>query len=301
MKKIYLTTIGLLVVAGSLFTTQVYANVADDLTNNYNNTVENCGSGGRPAFLCSGVMIRATKYSVNYNAWDPSPRSIKQGGVSFSYIRKDAKLTQMILGYNSGIIFYPSSLRPDTKQSPESLCAFPIDGATDGRSGMGGCEAHFSYPTNSQNCQSQGIYNANTWYANYISIPLVDVNRRTHQCGFNVSIGTPDSSAIFMESLKAQQKIFGSQLATENNEIVVKTWETDANGKTVSPETLPIQSFFYTDSAGLVSAKKYQKDYYLLTKIIVPIVKVTFPRNNSEDVKFSYSDQDQNKVTCTID
>lgn len=274
--------------------------MADDLKANYENLATNCGSTGRPAFLCSGVMLRGTKMSEKYHVWDPSPRSITQGGVSFSYIRKDAKLRQLMLSFSSGIIFYPSSLKPEGKDRAESLCSFPIDGATDGRAGEGGCEAHYSYPNDSENCQSQGIYDANTWFSNYTSIAEHDVNRRTHQCGFNVRIGTANSSTIFNESLKAQSMIFNGALATTNNEIVVRTWATDVNGKTVNPEKLPIQAFFYTNEEGLIAARYYQKDYYNQVGVLVPIVRLTFPQNINQDVVFNYFEADQQKITCKI-
>ena len=286
---------------GALSVTQARANVAEDLTKNYNTVVGDCGSAGRPSFLCSGVMIRGATLSDKYHVWDPSPRSIRQGGVSFSYVRKDVRLTQLMTSFSSGIIFYPSSLKPTDKDQEEVLCSFPLDGATDGRSGLGGCGPHVSYPANSGECQSQGIYNVDTWIAQYTSIPENGVNRRTHQCGFNVSIGTPNSSTIFVESLKSQQRVFNGSLAWVNNEIVVKTWSTDADGKTINPEKLPIQAFFYTNEDGLTAAKYYQKDYYNHSGVIVPIVKVTFPQNYNQDIVFTYSEADQNKQHCTLD
>ncbi|WP_139375551.1 hypothetical protein [Serratia marcescens] len=62
--------------------------MAEMLTNNYKKTVSSCGDLEEPAYLCSGVMFKGTNPSERYNSWDPSPASVKSGGVFFSYLRK---------------------------------------------------------------------------------------------------------------------------------------------------------------------------------------------------------------------
>ena len=92
---------------------KVYANVADDLNANYNKIVNDCGSPRKPAFLCSGIMIRVTSTSHDYHTWDPSPNSISRQGVSFVYLRKDIKAHIDYVGKTSGIIYFPGIPNPE--------------------------------------------------------------------------------------------------------------------------------------------------------------------------------------------
>lgn len=269
------------------------ANVADDLTKNYSNIVENCGTSRRPAFLCSGITLRATSPSRDIHVWDPKPLSIQNGGMSFSYIRKDVRLKRLVHDRTSGYIVYPSSLRPTGTVQANTLCSFPVDGWTDERTGAGACGAHKDYLTNSGLCQGQGIYTAEAWFKHYESVSEVNSNRLKHQCGFDVSIGKQQTASIFNESLKAQNLVYNGGVSPKQNEIKLASWATDTSGNTLNPESLPIQAFFYTEASGLADAQYYQQDYYNITKKLIPIVKINFPINDTQDVTFSYVEQDQ--------
>lgn len=104
---------------------------ADLMNSNYEKVVDNCGSPSRPAFLCSGILFRGTDPDTSYNSWDPSPASVKSGGVSFSYLRKDAKYSKLAYSYLNGFVFYPYSYAPNGKNTNlDVMCMFPIDAAT---------------------------------------------------------------------------------------------------------------------------------------------------------------------------
>ncbi|KNH40456.1 halovibrin HvnA, partial [Pseudomonas lini] len=83
------------------------AAVAANLTTQYNDTRPDCGKPSMPAFLCRGVTMRSTVASNDYSSWNPSPHSQTSGGVSFSYLSKDAKFTGLVFGQKNGFIFYP--------------------------------------------------------------------------------------------------------------------------------------------------------------------------------------------------
>lgn len=273
---------------------KVYANVADDLNANYNKIVSDCGSPRRPAFLCSGVMIRVTSTSHDYHTWDPSPNSITRGGVSFTFLRKDIRVHINYSGKTSGIIYYPSMLKPAWKGQAEIMCAFPIDGFTGGR--VNSCGVSETLPNGSEPCQDQGINNAETWYQHFVSVPDIGNQREQHQCGFTMSIGTQDTANVFNENLKEIYKIQSLQPFYEYNEIVIKTWPT-VNGQIPNPEALPIQAFFYRDN-GLEDAQYFQQDYYNVTKIWIPIVKMEQDADGS-NTKFYYSSNDQIIAGCS--
>lgn len=60
----------------------------------YDATPKDCSKASMPAFLCSGVILRAAKSDqVNgaYDSWDVSKTSLKTQGTSFSYLQAVAR------------------------------------------------------------------------------------------------------------------------------------------------------------------------------------------------------------------
>jgi hypothetical protein len=47
---------------------------ASDMSHLYRDTPKDCGGATRPAFLCSGIILRVTRPG-DYHAWEPSPAS----------------------------------------------------------------------------------------------------------------------------------------------------------------------------------------------------------------------------------
>lgn len=271
------------------------ANVADDLNANYNKIINNCGGTDKPSYECSGNIIRLTTRST-YHVWDPSPTSIKTGGVSFTYLRKDIKVNIFFQSRTSGILYYPSMLKPSSKKKAEVKCSFPTDGFTsNGRADGCGATPGFS---GSGPCQDQGIYTADSWYTHFMSVIQNSNIPYQHQCSFTMSSGTPNTAAIFDENLNAIRKVYRMDNDGLNhasyNELLVKTWPTDTSGKIANAEQLPIQAFFYMvreKNSGLEDARYYQQDYFKQTGILVPVVQVN--AQDPANISFSYQDADQ--------
>ncbi|CAI3932216.1 hypothetical protein [Commensalibacter papalotli (ex Botero et al. 2024)] len=254
---------------------QARASTADDLNANYSKIVNNCGSSKRPAFLCSGVMIRFTGYSNDYNAWDPSPASIKRQGVSFTYIRKDIPARLGFGGKLSGVIYYPNMLAPLDKVKPEITCAFPTDAWTDGRGDSCG------RPDSNRRCQNvfagfNPVTTAELWYQNYMSLGGDENHKQQYQCAFDMSIGSLDLYAqpantadLFNQNLRAIQMY--PNIGSGYNEIIVKPL-TDA-------KSMPIQAFFYLTEnmqKGGAEAFNMRDSYYYKTGIYLPVVRVEY-------------------------
>lgn len=287
-----------------LFTQAVYSTeesgyqTAANLNRNYENIVEDCGSPTRPAFLCSGVLLRATNPNTEYFAWDPSPKSVASGGVSFSYLRKDAKFTKLAYGYLNGMILYPYAHAPEYKNTDlDVMCAFPIDAGTNERTNAG-CGAHWAYPDTSISCQEQGVFTSKTWIAHYDDVD-VGGNKNAHQCGFTTSEASgEDPTTMFNQAILSQSELPDGSFRTQN-ELRIATWDTkDQN----YPENFPIQAFFYIYKQsgsntpiekGLVGAQESQETYYQVTRIWVPIVRMTLPLTTKDDAHFEYSKDDQ--------
>jgi len=269
-------------------TTHTGPQTAADLTQYYENTVTGCGDDENlPAFFCSGVIIRATDYSTAHHSWDPSPASQSSGGVSFSYLRADSKYSSLAYNYVNGFIFYPREYTPEDKDSDiDVMCSFPIDAATNDRVDKG-CGASPSYPTQSVECQTQGIFTATEWYNHYTE----GKNSHSYQCGFVTADKSQyDTADGFYQSILSMAKI-ASESFTTQNELRLATW---AQGM---QDTLPIEAFFYLSgsSSGLTTAQYDQEDFYNNTtgNMWVPIIKVELPTSKSGNVVFTYSDNDQ--------
>lgn len=246
----------------------------------YNQTVTNCGNPGRPAFLCSGVMIRATLSGQNYLPWDPSPDSITSGGVSFSWLRTDDNFANFFAHHN-GFIFYPVMDTPRGKNSDiQVMCSFGHDGGTNHRS-ANGCGVAPGYPQG-QLCHEQNIRTGQQWITHFNS----QANKHLGQCGWDTREGQRDTADHFY------QGIIGRGLMTDHwvtqNELRLATWETGAGAQ------LPIQSFFYVaGSAGLALAQDDQRRYQANYGEVVPIIQVTLPASKGQQASFVYRDADQ--------
>jgi len=266
------------------------AQTAADLTQNYSHKAIDCGSSTKPAFLCSGVLLRGTNtFSTSYHSWDPSPTSVESGGVSFSYLRIDSKYSKLAYSYNNGFIFFPFFNAPDNEgidTDIDIMCSFPIDAATESRADKG-CGASYVYPTQSGPCQEQDIFTADEWYSHYSQ----GNENHTYQCGFTIDdYSNYDTASAFYQTILSMAKI-SSESIKEQNELRLATW---AQGK---QDSLPIQAFFYVNgsNAGKTSAQNNQKDYFNSTtnNIWIPVIKITLPATTSDDASFIYSKMDQ--------
>lgn len=254
---------------------------AHDITENYYNEAKNCGSENKPAFLCSGVLLRATATSDHYHSWDPSPQSQTSGGVSFSYLRKDAKFTRLAYGYKNGMIFYPHNKAPSDKYQIEVLCSFPVDADTVNRNNKG-CGYHASYPDSSRSCRTMGIRTAHDWYQHYKS---TGHNPHQHQCGFDMQESASENGHYFYQSIQARD-LMGNAFLTIQNELRLASWSPGISG------ALPLQAFFYIDG-GLKNAQHDQRDFYQQSGQVVPVIRLTLPTSLSSDAKFNYREADQ--------
>ena len=259
--------------------------VANDLNAQYADTRQNCGTASLPAALCSGVILRATKTNTGYRAWNPSPLSQQNGGVSFFYLRKDAHFKGFPANYpnTSGFVFFPPQQRPAGSLEVQVLCFFPIDGGSDIRDAQG-CGVSSNYPTVSRSCEQQGITTAAVWLSHYNQGPTGWKYQR--QCGFNVraSQGTLAADAFYQGILA--MKLMGAESFNSWNEIRLATWPQNIH------TTIPIKAFFYTNN-GLADARFYQQDFYKHASKAIPIIKLTLPQTPAESARFEFNKADQ--------
>ncbi|WP_460090772.1 halovibrin HvnC [Pseudomonas sp. S2_E02] len=262
------------------------------LTTLYARKFPNCNKvDSQPAFLCSGVMIRVTEKDPNntYKVWDPSPTSVKNGGVNFSYLRADSNFSKMAWGNANGYMLYPILERLAGTDQLAVLCAYPMDSYGWYRSATAVCVAHPSYPK-SGHCQDANITTGEQFKAAWDGAPG-DQNRR--QCDFDVrDERNMLAGPAFYQSLRAKS-LLGQTGFAQWNDILIKTWPA---GK---QNTFPILAFFYlgssTDPKQLADAKYNQRDFYNSTsaKVIVPIIRVELAASATGTATFTYSAADQ--------
>ncbi|WP_413623674.1 hypothetical protein [Luteibacter sp. Lutesp34] len=260
--------------------------VARHLTERYADTRQDCGADDRPAFLCSGVLFRATVPGP-YHTWNPNPASSK-GTVSFSWLRQDAKFRTIYTPrYSNGFIFFPSA---DGERygyhAMEVVCVYPLDATSDARTDLGCGPMPSHYPAYTRPCAEQGIATGEAWVALYRSGGFI--------CSFDVRIGVPHSATSFRQMGVAMAQL-PERFQTTNpgysytDELLVRTWPQDIH------TTIPIEAFFY--QAGTANGPGYakvdQRDFYQVAGRWVPIVRMTMPATEAEDARFDYLPEDQ--------
>jgi len=265
-------------------TTQSGAAVAAALTAQYNDTRPTCGTDSMPAFLCRGVMLRSTVASNDYSSWNPSPPSVKSGGVSFSYLSKDSNFTGLVFGQKNGFIFYPVLNRPSGTRQIEVLCAFPMDAGSDRRA-KPGCGGHELDPVGSGPCHTVGIHNVEQWVTRW------QQNKAGYRmCGFDVSdTMNSEGAPSFHRTLLVHNRAGFFAGPHDYIELILKTWPQNI------PKELPIEAFFYLDG-GLPGAQHDQRDFFNKTGgRVMPIIRIILPRTASANAQFIYSAADQVK------
>ncbi|WP_159388726.1 DUF2599 domain-containing protein [Pseudomonas sp. R32] len=259
---------------------EVGQRVATSLTQLYNNTTKDCGSLSRAAYLCSGVVIRATYPSNDYHTWDYSPLSEKSGAVSFSYLRKDAEFRRLVSNLNSGFILYNTDIAPPGRLALDYLCYFPVDGGTNGRNNRG-CGQSNKGPV-SDRCDKQGVTTGAEWYNKFNK----ENKDRLSQCSFYLADDAASYSASTFWAGLQGGRLAVDETITQQNELRIATWPTSPRG------TFPIRAFFYT-SGGLENAKAAQLDYQTTSGHFAPIIQLTLPTRSAEDATFKYNSADQ--------
>lgn len=249
-----------------------------------------CDGRRSPVFLCTGIMLRGTSaFSENYHAWNPNPSSPKAGGVSFSYLRKDASYRKLAYGYTHGFTFWPVFATPAGKFEMEVLCYFPMDGATDERADFG-CGAHRKHPQESIPCQDKSppIVTGEAWLAHYNAAAPGD-SPRERSCGFRMVSGTPESAAIFRSAIAVIGSLAPAGAFFESqDEAVLQTWSTGLE------TTIPLESFFYlSGTQGRQDSMRDQADLFVTGGVWRPVIRLTLPASRGGEARFEYLPDDQ--------
>ncbi|WP_158099121.1 hypothetical protein, partial [Pseudomonas caspiana] len=256
--------------------------VAAELNARYNDLTYECA--GQAAYYCNGVLARMVGYGAGFHSWNPNPSS--KTAVSFSFWRRDMKMTHAVYGgaAEQGFVFRQAEYYGTQGIYPlVLLCSFPYDGGTSIRADKGCGDTPGYFPVTSRPCSQQGINTVAAWSAHYFSQPVEGAKRFYHQCGFE---SDQEGFALSLLSRVDPQAELPSH---QHNEVLIDTWPQNS-------QALPIEAFIYIYDqsrmlAGLAGAQFIQKDYYRENRIAVPVVSVAF-RTGGANI-FSYHPSDQ--------
>lgn len=259
--------------------------VAERLNSRYNSVSNDCS--GKPAYYCSGVIVRTTGAKPSYHSWNPSPTAVNKKGVPFSYLRKDLGTTILAWGDLHGFIFKDFATAERLETYPISLlCSFPTDAASWYRSGEGGCGPHSYFPTNSRSCPEEGVTTLEQWKLHYRAVAGGGQwsSRNQHQCGFTSSV---EQFAISLQARNQFEPPAGER--PYHNEIILSLWPQDI------PKQLPLYAFFYLQrqdgGSGVTGAKYIQQDYFNITGDVLPVIRVDLAPEAATVFSFHEGDQ----------
>lgn len=265
----------------------------------YHNATSGCSDNpNAPVYECVGIIIRATNpQKEGAHPWWPEDKSmpgsgaISAGGVSFSYLRDDIVMTRFAYDFVNGFTLYPSGGKygaPTDKIKLQVLCAFPFDGATDGRDSQG-CGT-YGGARDTAPCETLGITTASAWTDYYLKKAKYYYETI---CGYSMEGNqSKDYFNTLVQIHKDVYRIKNGNLDESVNEIRIKSWGRDLS----TSKTLPIESFYYAkgSATGRTNAQNDQLSYYKETGgIFVPVIELTIPKTGSQHFDFHYNRSDQ--------
>lgn len=216
--------------------------------------------GGLAAYYCNGVLFRSNNATTAFHAWNPSPGSTMNNGVSFSYARQDLTIDKLVYSRPFGFTFKESAA--PAVYSATVRCAYPYDAATSNSPDP--CTFRGA-------CQALGIESVALWMVQYAGNP-------GRGCAFD-----GQSPSQFQLSIDVRHAF---PERGDWNEIMVAAWTQDI------PEQLPLESFFFqTGSSGLPQAQFIQNDYFQQTQRFLPLVEMNL--GTTDGTLFTYDPANQ--------
>lgn len=252
------------------------AEVAQVLNTRYQSTAGACAVG-KPAYYCSGVLIRALPGGDARNFWQHDPTDRGLGSVPFAYLRAD--LGTNALAASAGFVLADSLTAIGQEKPFHVRCAYPFDTAFTATLPDHGCDL-LSGPAaqaDPSSCAAHGVTDAASWVTHFQQQGASD----SRQCSLSAA-----DVLQFKASLVAHEAV-SADWSQKPNALLVEAWDDTA------PAALAIQALFYDISHGgqLSQAQRYQLQYFNATRQWLPIVKLFF----GDDGKaiFGFDDRDQ--------
>ncbi|ODP32563.1 hypothetical protein A9762_22415 [Pandoraea sp. ISTKB] len=223
--------------------------VAERLTNRYLDTSPSCNGGTKAAFYCDGVLIRMVAVK-DMPVWNPRADYLVRDGVSFSYLRADAKVTA-VAGWTGGTGFIMKEFNAPAGQPLILKCSFPTDAGTGLRS-----ESCFTSAADKRFCDELGVTSYAIWHSRYANSSIGS------HCPFRPD-PVPFQLSITIRRDFPSDVIMGYR----HNEITMKPWPPDI------PAKLPLEAFVAVGNV-FADARIIQQGYFDATGRFLPIIRV---------------------------
>ncbi|MBD2795412.1 hypothetical protein ID856_02505 [Xenorhabdus sp. 18] len=281
--------------------------IAKRLNKRFNTIVSEC-EYNNPAYVCSGIILRAIP---------PDRTEFWKEGESYSYFRADLE-TYKLHRYKptAYVINGLSRYRNPFGRQAYVKCAYPIDGVTRTRPSRDvyqrGCTKSTDFPDIPGECSKRGITTLEQWKKDFNKVTTQQgVKRYSHQCSFDA--GRVTGTKEFALSLEARRSLnlYNEDNSVIQNEIVIKSWS-DTDYK---PQDIPVEAILYTnynikanypiDTHPLRYAQAMQCAYVKATidnadpgkriKYPIPIIYLDLERLIAKDYGnvFKYKERDQ--------
>lgn len=258
----------------------------------YNFEINRKACGVRPIYYCNGIMLSAFEKDRSIYWIDSAP-----GKFSMTYFQRETSnggggdlfgpVGYML--WPRGILTSLLDKNDDANVfSPEYRCIFPRDGDSDARADHGCGEdvnVRSSDRAKTAPCQSIGVNDVTSWLDNYRSSPA------GLMCGFSLGMSMDNDDRLFAIAKQLQVDYRSEIIAYRNyDEVIMKTWVS------FDPRKIPLLAFFYVktgDDDELEEVRWNQLEYYRLTNIFAPIVRVLGEEETKPEIEFSYISDDQ--------
>ncbi|MBW3781453.1 hypothetical protein GL270_09360 [Aeromonas veronii] len=155
--------LALLFSSSNLYVSDIGGTTVDELNEQYRKQSYLCEdpSGSKPAYFCSGVLIRAVDEFDD--PWTYTQLECLRGGASFSYIRSDIDVpSDNLYGFHGITLSLPSDAISLNKPY-KVACMFPINGESDQRENLGCGDIKTKFMTTISTCEKYGVSVAEQW------------------------------------------------------------------------------------------------------------------------------------------
>jgi len=253
------------------------ADVAYLVNQRYQSSVTQCALN-RPAWMCSGVLMRALPGDASQPFAQLTAQELASQSANVAYVRHDVRTSG--LATSAGFILADGLTAAGWGKPLAVRCAYPVAVTPAADTASHGCDllaAAAASPPDLSSCLPNGVTDAPGWMTLFTGNGS-DVNR---QCSFSATVAKQ-----FKASLDAHALVTDALAAGPNN-VLVAAWDP------AKPETIPVQAFFYDVSHGgqLIQAQRYQKQYFDATGAWVPILRMGFGPQQGATYGFDETDQ----------
>ncbi|MFJ2995246.1 hypothetical protein [Pandoraea sp. NPDC087047] len=253
------------------------ADVAYLVNQRYQSTVAQCAAG-RPAWQCSGVLMRALSGDSAVTFGQLSAQETALQSASVAYVRRD--VTTVALASSAGLILADGFTATGQGKPYEVRCAYPFAMPLATDTASHGCNLiNDTQPTppDWSSCAGLGVSDAPGWVT-YFNTQGIDVVK---QCSLSATIASQ-----FKASLEAHEQV-SADLADSPTMLLLAAWDP------ARPETIPLQAFYYDVANGgqLTQAQRYQRQYFDATGQWLPILRMAMA--SGVPTAFGFDERDQ--------